>query len=116
MSYKSFWASTLLVVLRNFPASSISVMDLAKMTSIVTEDIVATLQHLGLLQTVNSNHVICAPPDVIENLMQKYPIKVRNFNQLFILEYRVFKKKVVLIHFVFLGIASRLGKVALGST
>jgi hypothetical protein len=28
-----------------------------------------------LLQTVNGNHVICAPPDVVSNLMQKYPVK-----------------------------------------
>ena len=76
VSYKSYWASTILSVLRSFPGQQLSIIDLAKMTSFITEDTVATLQHLGLLQTTKSgSHVICAPQDVVEALMLKYPAK-----------------------------------------
>ncbi len=50
-------------------------MDLSKMTSILSEDIVATLNQLGLVQFVNGNHVICASPQILDNLIQKYPTK-----------------------------------------
>jgi histone acetyltransferase MYST1 len=73
ISYKSYWASTLLNILRNFPGDSLSVMDLSKLTSIATDDVMATLQSLGLLRNVGGTHVIYAPPEVIFSLMQKYP-------------------------------------------
>lgn len=74
ISYKSYWASTLLCVLRQFPGEQISVMDLAKLTSISTDDTMATLQFLGLLRNVGGTHVIYAPPDVLDILMKKYPV------------------------------------------
>jgi hypothetical protein len=43
------------------------------MTSILVEDVAATLQALGLLQCVNGNHVIYAPPALIDDLIRKYP-------------------------------------------
>ena len=46
------------------------------MTSINAEDTIATLQHLGLLQTLtNGSHVICAPMETVEALMLKYSVK-----------------------------------------
>jgi histone acetyltransferase MYST1 len=96
ISYKSYWASTLLTVLKNFTGSQLSVMDLAKMTGMLSEDTVATLQHLGLLQTTKSgNHVICAPLDVVDTLMVKYPVKgplvdpeSLNWAPLYVMEYK----------------------------
>jgi histone acetyltransferase MYST1 len=73
LSYKSYWASTILAVLRNFQGHQISILDITKMTSIVVEDVSATLQMLGLLQCVNGIHSIYAPPDLIDELMEKYP-------------------------------------------
>ena len=76
VSYKSYWASTILSVLRNFPGQQVSIIDLVKMTSFIAEDTIATLQHLGLLHlTKSGSHVICAPNDVVEALIKKYPIK-----------------------------------------
>ena len=43
------------------------------MTSIVTEDVIATLQHLHLLRNINGNYIIFSPPNVIEDMMKKYP-------------------------------------------
>ena len=73
VSYKSYWASTLLQVLRRYPIHVLSILDLGKMTSILTEDIIATLQSLTLLRNINGSYFIYAPPEFIEALMQKYP-------------------------------------------
>lgn len=75
VSYRSYWASELLVMLRNFPGQYLSIMELSMMTSIVAEDVTATLQHLNLLRNINGNYIIWSPPDVIEELMKKYPVK-----------------------------------------
>lgn len=72
VSYRSYWASTLLTVLKQFPGSQLSIMDLSKMTAIVSEDVIGTLQSLGLLRYVNGAHVIYAPPDLVEELIRKY--------------------------------------------
>ena len=74
LSYKSYWASVLLVVLKSYSnGSQLSILDLTKITSILVEDVAATLSQLGLLQFVNGNHVIIAPTRIIEELMLKYP-------------------------------------------
>jgi histone acetyltransferase MYST1 len=74
VSYRSYWACTLLRVLRSYPGSDMSIMDLTKMTSIVTEDVVQTLNFLGLLQYNNGKYTIYAPPQLIEDLLIKYPV------------------------------------------
>lgn len=43
------------------------------MTSILTDDVTATLQMLGILQYISGNYVICCPSEVITDLMVKYP-------------------------------------------
>mmetsp|Transcript_44 Transcript_44/g.89 ORF Transcript_44/g.89 Transcript_44/m.89 type:complete len:500 (+) Transcript_44:83-1582(+) len=75
VSYRSYWASELLVLLRNSPAQYLSIMDLAQLTSIVTEDVTATLQHLNLLRNINGTYIVWSPPAVIDELMKKYPVK-----------------------------------------
>jgi histone acetyltransferase MYST1 len=76
VSYKSYWASVILVVLRSFPGSQLSIIDIAKMTSLTADDTEATLKTLGLLQVLkNGTPVICAPLDLVEGLMVKYPVK-----------------------------------------
>ena len=44
------------------------------MTSILVEDTAATLQLLGCLQNINGEDVIYIPPDVIEDLIEKFPM------------------------------------------
>ncbi len=73
VSYKSYWASTLIQVLRNYPGQSLSITDLTLMTSIISDDIIATLTSLGILQCINGNHIIYAPKDILEELLIKYP-------------------------------------------
>lgn len=66
-----WWA----VLLRSFPSQYVSIMDIAQLTSIVTEDVTATLQHLNLLRNINGTYIVWAPPAVLDELMKKYPVK-----------------------------------------
>ena len=65
--------STLLVVLKNFPGQQLSVMDLTKITSILAEDVTATLQSLGILLQTSTGYVIACPDELLSDLMLKYP-------------------------------------------
>lgn len=49
VGYKSYWAHTILKVLRDYPGQIISVMDITRITSILPDDVQATLQMLNLL-------------------------------------------------------------------
>lgn len=58
----------------------ISILELSRRTSILAEDIIATLQFLGLLQEIsieNSNGsrpVLYCPPMLLKSLQEKYPV------------------------------------------
>ena len=93
VSYRSYWASQLLALLKtmyaeaarearregrgggevNLPA--LSIMDLAKRTSFVTEDIVSTFTFLGLLRYISGQYLIYAPLELVEELAEKFPVK-----------------------------------------
>ena len=50
VGYRSYWAHTILTVLRDYSGGEgISIMDLTKITSILPEDVMSTLNMLGLL-------------------------------------------------------------------
>eukprot|EP01031_Cornospumella_fuschlensis_P026894 gene26894-32501_t len=77
VGYRSYWASVILRLLRSLSSSdSVSIVDIACMTSIMPEDIVSTLHMLGLLHrhpSDNSKHVIIAPPTLLDELILQYP-------------------------------------------
>jgi histone acetyltransferase MYST1 len=75
VSYKSYWASTILAVFRQFPGQYLSIIDLTKMTSILAEDVVLTLKMLEILVQVNNTYTLHASPDRIAELSIKYPAK-----------------------------------------
>ncbi|KAJ1399131.1 acyl-CoA N-acyltransferase [Ochromonadaceae sp. CCMP2298] len=50
VGYRSYWAHTLLVVLKDYPAQVVSIMDLCRLTSILPGDVLATLHMLDLVQ------------------------------------------------------------------
>lgn len=41
------------------------------MTSIRTDDIITTLQHWGLIQYQKGQHVVCAAPELLDNILTK---------------------------------------------
>jgi uncharacterized membrane protein len=93
VSYRSYWASTLLGIFKNNPLTNFSIMDLSKMTAIMNEDIISTLQYLGLLRWlpvplqvipwiirtyyslfryVNGTYIIYSPDGLLDELIKKY--------------------------------------------
>jgi histone acetyltransferase MYST1 len=75
VSYRSYWSTSVLQAIQSYDGKDVSVMDLCKITSIVSDDLLATLHHLKLLHSIGDNYIITAPPDVIEGLLKTYPNK-----------------------------------------
>ena len=50
-------------------------MDISKRTTIDAEDIVYTLNQLGILKIINGVYFIAAEQSLLEKLAQKYPVK-----------------------------------------
>jgi histone acetyltransferase MYST1 len=50
-------------------------MDISKMTSIMAEDIVFTLNQLGILKIINGVYFIAAEEGLLKTLAKKYPVK-----------------------------------------
>jgi len=75
-AYKPYWTTTILeFLINNTKESSFSIMDISKRTSIMAEDIIFTLNLLGLLKFVNGVYFITAEPNILEELVRKYPVK-----------------------------------------
>jgi len=76
-AYKPYWASTIVdFFLNQAPdASNMSIMDISKITSIMAEDIVFTLNQLGILKIINGVYFIAAERGLLETLAKKYPVK-----------------------------------------
>jgi histone acetyltransferase MYST1 len=75
-AYKPYWASTILDFLLNeSDEKSLSIMDISKRTSIMAEDIVFTLNMLGILKIINGVYFIAAERSLLTKLAEKYPVK-----------------------------------------
>jgi hypothetical protein len=75
VSYRSYWAAEVLNVLSEFQGPSLSIMDISKITSIVSEDVINALNYLGLLKYISNNYALIVPTEVIEELIKRHPIK-----------------------------------------
>lgn len=77
IAYRSYWSATLLAALKALPpdTSSTTVMDLSKATSIMADDVAATLQYLGVARHVDGVPVVWAPPSILDGLIAKHPQK-----------------------------------------
>jgi len=67
LSYRSYWSTVLLDVLRRNSTSQLSIRQISEMTSIKTDDIIRTLQHLGLIKYWKGQHIISVTPKIIED-------------------------------------------------
>lgn len=65
LSYRSYWTSVLLEVLRQH-RGNLSIKEISRMTAIKTEDIINTLQQLNLIKYWKGQHIISVTPKVIE--------------------------------------------------
>ena len=77
IAYRAYWAATLLDAIARLPADapSTSIMDLSKATSIMADDIAATLQYLGAVRQVDGVPVLWCPPAALAALVAKHPTK-----------------------------------------
>ena len=75
VSYRSYWAAEVLNVLSEYQGPTLSIMDISKQTSIMSEDIINALQYLGLLKYILNNYALIVPPDIIDDLKKRHPIK-----------------------------------------
>jgi len=66
VSYRGYWTRELLRILKDESKQFVSIKDLSELTMIKTEDIISTLQHLGLLAYTKGAYVICASPELID--------------------------------------------------
>lgn len=75
-AYKPYWCSEIIdFLLHKSSESTLSIMDISKRTSIMAEDIVFTLNQLGILKMINGVYFIAAEKTLLEGLAKKYPIK-----------------------------------------
>jgi hypothetical protein len=77
LSYRSYWAETIIDIL--LQGKDISVRDISDMTKIKVEDILGTLQAIGLIKTWNGTHILCVSPQLKAQHMaakKKYPVTI----------------------------------------
>lgn len=76
-AYIPYWTSTIVDFLLNQSgdSKSMSIIDIAKKTSIMTEDIIFALNTLGILKFVNGVYFIYAEQGHLEELAKKHPVK-----------------------------------------
>jgi len=75
-AYKPYWTSTIIDFLLNQSTeTSMSIMEISKRTSIMAEDIIFTLNMLGLLKYINGVYFITAERRLLEELGKKHPVK-----------------------------------------
>ncbi len=70
MSYRSYWTRVLMPVLKE-REGSMSIRELSELTCIKPDDIVYTLQHLGLIQQHKGQHVIVAAPKLLDQHLRE---------------------------------------------
>jgi histone acetyltransferase MYST1 len=66
LSFRSYWTEVLLEILQKH-RSSLSIKDISAMTSIKTDDIISTLQSLGLIKYWKGQHIISVTNKVIDD-------------------------------------------------
>jgi len=76
-AYIPYWTSTIVDFLLNESneSKSMSIMDIAKKTSIMAEDIIYALNTLGILKFVNGVYFISAERKLLVDLAKKHPVK-----------------------------------------
>lgn len=69
LSYRSYWAYTLLELMKDYRATSQSIKELSELSGITPDDIIYTLQSMKMVKYWKGQHVICVTPKtVIEHL------------------------------------------------
>ncbi|KAG8189627.1 hypothetical protein JTE90_009558 [Oedothorax gibbosus] len=67
ISYRSYWKSVLLEYLSTYEGKQISIKNISQETTILSYDIVSTLQALGLLKYWKGKHIVLKKPEMMDN-------------------------------------------------
>jgi len=78
VSYRSYWGSELLRILRDVPTDNISIIELATQTSIRPHDIITTLRHMGLITQLKNTTVINISKAMLQEHTRKEASKKKN--------------------------------------
>lgn len=81
ISYRSYWKDVLLNYLNNCKEREICIKDLSMETAINANDIVSTLQALGMLKYWKGKHLILKKQDFIDEHMKRKSLKKLDQNQ-----------------------------------
>ena len=75
-AYIPYWTSTIVdFLIQHEDVKSMSIIDISKQTSIMAEDIVFTLNRLGILKIIKGVYFIAAERSLLERLAKKHPVK-----------------------------------------
>ncbi|XP_060573544.1 histone acetyltransferase KAT7-like [Ruditapes philippinarum] len=71
LSYRSYWKEVLLEYLQKFSGSEFCIKDVSQETAINANDIVSTLQALGMLKYWKGKHLVLKRQDLIDDYLEK---------------------------------------------
>jgi histone acetyltransferase MYST1 len=74
ISYRSFWIEALLGVLKR-NGSHVSIKQISELTGIKSDDVISTLQDLGLVRYMRGEYVVVATPKLVEQCMATFTKK-----------------------------------------
>lgn len=75
LSYRSYWAYTLLQLMRESKTVTQSVKELSESSGITQEDIINTLQSMKMVKYWKGQHVVCVTPKTINEHLQQPQFK-----------------------------------------
>lgn len=81
ISYRSYWKDVLLTYLQNYKDREICIKDLSQETAINANDIVSTLQALGMLKYWKGKHLVLKKQDFIDDYFKRKGQKKTDQNQ-----------------------------------
>lgn len=79
LSYRSYWKDVLLHYLHKYKDSEICIKDVSQETAINANDIVSTLQSLGMLKYWKGKHLVLKRQDLIDDHLEKQAKKNGEF-------------------------------------
>ncbi|RNA15040.1 histone acetyltransferase KAT7 isoform X5, partial [Brachionus plicatilis] len=82
ISYRSYWKSKLLLYLsKHLDDAEISVKEITAETGILTNDLISTLQYIGLIKYWKGKHVILKDVDYIQRYVEKKNLYSRDMDE-----------------------------------
>ena len=72
ISYRSYWTHILLTHLsKHTEKDNLQIRDISEMTGIKTEDIISTLQSLGMIKVYKGQHAVFVKQDIIKKYLEQ---------------------------------------------